>query len=761
MTTDVEIRITDKNATGPGMAAAQRRLDGVKADLKELNRLGKVDGDVDMDTSQVKQAEAEIRDLDSIPPPMIEPQADVQGLEDQLAGVDLSDMGGSMASQITGLLGAAGPVGGAVGAAAGGLAAVFGDDFIEGVTSVIGGRQVKVQRALRTGLSSNEIADIGEDAAELYMAGWGEGLGDLSETLSTIKGELAELPTFIDDKEMSRRFIAVAETYRIEVDALVLASRKLVNEGLAGSVEEALDVITGSLTEAGVQGDEALDILREFSPFFAKLGLEGPTAVGLVTSALRDDLFPVADRAGEVVEEFVNRVSNTRDAEEGLNAIGFSIDKMNQSIEAGRGEEVLGAVVNRLADMADQTEANVRMVEIFGASVEGVTALELADWYNEAAGASATYAGQAELVANANERAASNFEIVQRRATGLGRTYGGVLNVELGGLIAAHDGFNSAIEKAIPFIGDEEVAVDRLSNVSADASRAMFEMAMETNTATDAAIDLAGEVRSLDDVLAEFAGRYDSDRIFRAVDDDIRRLVGAVTDLEGDIFDVGAGFDTTTEAGSRMERLMEDLAGNVDTLGQELSEGSITGAQFEGQMAKIEDALRAAAAQMNLTEAETQELIDKYLQVPAEVTTKANLDDHQALSDIGALNRSLDGIPSSKSTRHDFVTHYRTVGTAPRSGPRRHGGITGSAFPAATGGIRADESLTLVGEEGPELVNLGVGASVATTGDSSRRLNAAGSGGGITVNMVIQGSLVAERDIVEIVRDEFQNGSLG
>lgn len=79
------------------------------------------------------------------------------------------------------------------------------------------------------------------------------------------------------------------------------------------------------------------------------------------------------------------------------------------------------------------------------------------------------------------------------------------------------------------------------------------------------------------------------------------------------------------------------------------------------------------------------------------------------------------------------------------------GGIRG----AASGGPRGN--LTLVGEDGPELVRLPFGSHVSPSANTSAMM-ARGSGEAVVVNLYVQGSIRSDRDLVRIIRDEFVNG---
>lgn len=89
-------------------------------------------------------------------------------------------------------------------------------------------------------------------------------------------------------------------------------------------------------------------------------------------------------------------------------------------------------------------------------------------------------------------------------------------------------------------------------------------------------------------------------------------------------------------------------------------------------------------------------------------------------------------------------------------------GVGGRGFhipELARGGLGT--GLIIAGEHGREIIDLGAGGGrVRSNPDTEVALAAAGSGGG-GVTLIVQGSIVTDRDIVQIVREEFQRGGFG
>ena len=84
-------------------------------------------------------------------------------------------------------------------------------------------------------------------------------------------------------------------------------------------------------------------------------------------------------------------------------------------------------------------------------------------------------------------------------------------------------------------------------------------------------------------------------------------------------------------------------------------------------------------------------------------------------------------------------THYTSTsqGGHPTQRRRASGGNIGAA---ATGGVRSN--MTLVGEQGPEIVDLAPGSHVRSNSDS-RNLTAGGEGGPLTVNLIVDSKTIA------------------
>jgi hypothetical protein len=139
----------------------------------------------------------------------------------------------------------------------------------------------------------------------------------------------------------------------------------------------------------------------------------------------------------------------------------------------------------------------------------------------------------------------------------------------------------------------------------------------------------------------------------------------------------------------------------------------------------------------------------------AKAKVEANIADLTAkLANARAQLNSLNG----KTATTYVVTSYQQIrnkGYAGNSatGGRAHGGVIGTA---ATGGVRSN--MTLVGEQGPELVDLAPGSHVRSNADTRRFLGVSGGGGGqmMQVNVVVDGKVLA-RALFDPMRGEIRD----
>lgn len=129
---------------------------------------------------------------------------------------------------------------------------------------------------------------------------------------------------------------------------------------------------------------------------------------------------------------------------------------------------------------------------------------------------------------------------------------------------------------------------------------------------------------------------------------------------------------------------------------------------------------------------------------------------------LGVIIRMINGIPRTVTTTHNVVTHFSSTGTRigtqnaagewyQGGGGLASGGIYGAGH-AQEGGPRGN--MVLVGEQGPELVNLPTGSMVKPAGETRQMLR---GGGAPPVNVIISVPASAGAFIRALMEDMREN----
>lgn len=202
----------------------------------------------------------------------------------------------------------------------------------------------------------------------------------------------------------------------------------------------------------------------------------------------------------------------------------------------------------------------------------------------------------------------------------------------------------------------------------------------------------------------------------------------------------GRTLDAGTEKGRANRKELSNLAGqllnNLDAqtkLGASSSELSAKANENRNTFIRL-------ARQFGLSKTEAGNLATEMGLIKSK-SVDFTVNTHDSAGKVGAVRNALASVRSKTVTLRVNVS-----GDEALHGHNAHGGLVG----AASGGVRG--SRTLVGEYGPELVELPPGTRVQSNPDTQRLMGGAGPGGGtLTVRLVADRS--AERGFVaEVMR---------
>lgn len=317
-------------------------------------------------------------------------------------------------------------------------------------------------------------------------------------------------------------------------------------------------------------------------------------------------------------------------------------------------------------------------------------------------------------------------------------------------------------------------AADQLDNVFGaitmitDATFGLINGAMEVNEQLrKIGLDGAGGLQFLADSLDDSTGAFrrhvkgadaaaeattefkeaaeELSKELKAQTDPVFALVKAQDDLEESQKAVTKAVDKFGKNSPEAKQALRDLAMNA--LETQAAAGAL-GDTFDGKLTpELRSTLRAAG----LTTGEIRGLEKQFKEAKREGDRfsgkyAANLalsGDKNVKGRVRSITddlRAFDGVWTAT-----MVTNYVRHGKPGTGGGLAHGGIKGAAANGAT-----SSGLTLVGEHGPELAEIAPGGRVWSNPDTQRMMRdgaGSGQGGPITVNLVVEGRVLAQATV--------------
>lgn len=208
-------------------------------------------------------------------------------------------------------------------------------------------------------------------------------------------------------------------------------------------------------------------------------------------------------------------------------------------------------------------------------------------------------------------------------------------------------------------------------------------------------------------------------------------LTSWIPDLDGQL----------KKAGESIERLRGTTREKFENMAQ--------GAEDWGRRLDESNKERVLKVDIDSWNSQLSRALEKLKTVPPSQQTALKGEISDLRGKIDAANEKLRSMQKDYYVRiHAYKVGDWAIGMG---GPYAHGGVIGHVGRAATGGARSN--MTLVGEQGPEFVNLAPGSHVRSAADT-RRIAAQGGGEGGGSTLVLQSSGRRVDDLlVEILRE--------
>lgn len=259
------------------------------------------------------------------------------------------------------------------GAAAAGAA--IGAVLMAGVMAAIDKSRLDNKLAAQLGATPGQAAALGKLSGQVYAAGFGD---DMPQVTTAIKD--AAQNGLIDIKNASsdasqaatKNLLTVSSVLEEDTARTSAAISQMLRTGLAGSAEEAMDLLVAASQKGVNKSQDLLDTVNEYGAQFQKLGLDGPTSLGLLSQAIQAGARD-SDFAADAIKEFsIRAVDGSKLSAKAFKDLGMDAKGMTATFAAGGPDAAAGfdAVLRKLKEIKDPVKQNEIAVALFGTKAE-------------------------------------------------------------------------------------------------------------------------------------------------------------------------------------------------------------------------------------------------------------------------------------------------------------------------------------------------------------------------------------------------------
>lgn len=243
------------------------------------------------------------------------------------------------------------------------------------------------QAASSTAATKNELSELGEVIQGVYASNFGESWEDVANSVAEVKKNIGGTPAEL--KKITENAIALRDTFGYELQESTRAVDMMMKQfGITS--DEAFNLIAQG-SQAGLdKNGNLLDSLNEYSVHFKQLGFDAEEMFNVLASGNASGVFDI-DKIGDAVKEFGIRAKDGSDTTiEGFKLLGLNAEEMQKAFaEGGKAStDAFFDVWRALEQLDDPIKRNTAGVNLFGTMWEDMgedavlAAMDMGDAFN-------------------------------------------------------------------------------------------------------------------------------------------------------------------------------------------------------------------------------------------------------------------------------------------------------------------------------------------------------------------------------------------
>ena len=300
-------------------------------------------------------------------------QASAQGAGETSGGSFVAAFG----SRIAALGSRGGPIGLAIGATVG-VGALAGAKLAD---TVFDGFQMQMQRDMaqsQFGFTADQMEQVGTAAGASFGNAWGESVNANISTagIAMQTGLLNGDATAQEIQPIIDQLSYVSSIMGEEIPAVARAAGQMIKTNMVETPTEAFDLLTAAQQRGLNLSEDLLDTFTEYGTQFRKVGIDGQTAMGLISQAMEGGARDT-DIAADAIKEFSIRVIDG--SELTMGAFEDLSEQLGMTSEDIQGEFLKGGdaafqmsdkVIDAMRGIEDPAKRSELAFALFGTQLE-------------------------------------------------------------------------------------------------------------------------------------------------------------------------------------------------------------------------------------------------------------------------------------------------------------------------------------------------------------------------------------------------------
>lgn len=256
--------------------------------------------------------------------------------------------------------------------------AAVGAALLAGIDQVV--EQAKPMALLEAQLGgSDEFAgQMGKNAGAVYAKGVTDSMEEAAGAVRDVwQNKL--VPEDAGDEaiqHVSNKLVALSKTTEASTKEVATAVSTMLKTGMAKSADEAFDIIQRGVEKGVNKADDLLDTFTEYSTQFRKLGIDGDTALGLLSQGLKGGARDADTVADALKELSIRAIDGSKTTAAGYKLLGLDAKSTAADFAAGgdRASGALALVLDKLKAIKDPVKQQAAAVDLFGTKAEDLGA---------------------------------------------------------------------------------------------------------------------------------------------------------------------------------------------------------------------------------------------------------------------------------------------------------------------------------------------------------------------------------------------------